>query len=109
MSKKRYAEYRARLESELVSRGDLSETGLAEVMRVLREVLDFDPEEKQYTRSMGERMMAARRARADMMGTTIYGMLKRDAEAKEKKREEKEEKEEVGGGEEDEDEDEEDY
>ena len=89
MSKKRYAEFRARLESELVSGGDLKVEVLDEVMRVLREVLDFDPDEKQYTKSMGERMMAARRARADSMGTTIYGMLKQDAEAKEKKKEEK--------------------
>ena len=89
MSKKRYAEFRVRLETEVFVKSDQSV--LDEVMRVLREVLDFDPEEKQYTRSMGERMMAARRARADMMGTTIYGMLKRDAEAKEKRKEEKEE------------------
>jgi hypothetical protein len=77
MSKKRYAEFRARLEA----RRDMSEVQVEEVMGVLREILDFDPEEKQYTKVMGQRMMAARRAKAVEMGTSVYGMRKRGAES----------------------------
>ena len=61
-------------------RRDMSEVQMEEVMGVLRDILDFDPEDKQYTKLMGQRTMAARRAKAVKMGTSVYGMRKRDAE-----------------------------
>jgi hypothetical protein len=71
LSKKRYAEFEARLRTSAAWTAE-------QVLMELREVMRFDPAEKQYTKEKGAKMMEARRARAASMGISISEMRRRD-------------------------------
>ena len=70
LSKKRYAELKARLERG----GALSEEQVTLVLTTLREVMDFDPSEKQYTKEQGRKVVAGRRAKAASLGVSVYAL-----------------------------------
>jgi hypothetical protein len=70
LSKKRYAELRSRLGLDV----GLQEEQVEDAMRVVREIMQFDPEEKQYTQEKGQRMHAMRRAKAEALGVSMYAL-----------------------------------
>ena len=49
----------------------MNEVVVDELMRALREILDFDPAEKQYTKLMGQKMMVASRQTLKYLTKTV--------------------------------------
>jgi hypothetical protein len=55
---------------------------IEEMLRTLREVMEFDPEEKQYTQNKGRRKMELEKARAAERGVSIYALRKMSSAAR---------------------------
>jgi hypothetical protein len=81
LSKKRYAELQAELERRREEWG-VSGAQMEAMLRTLREVMRFDPEEKQYTAEKGQKMMAARRAKAAALGVSQYELRRQEVASK---------------------------
>lgn len=65
MSKKRYHEIESRLKNE-------KPVEVEHIMQILRDVMFFDPEAKQYTPEKGAKVRARMKERAAEQGKSIY-------------------------------------